>query len=157
MTPTNTKPANKSKTITFSCLNMSCRDQPRRTLDLNKTEAEYIPDTGAAMTVISEETAKRADLKVNPYDNSKVRVITADGKEVPEVPGYVEADVTLDNYRPKGVKRFSNGIQGPREKKPRTIQNQNWKCYERKCLTKSTIESFYDCDRDHDCALDHHH
>ena len=28
---------------------------------------------------------------------------------------------------------------------------------ERKCLTKSTIESFYDCDRDHDCALDHYH
>ena len=28
---------------------------------------------------------------------------------------------------------------------------------ERKCLTKSTIESFYDCDRDHDCASYHHH
>ena len=56
------------------------------------------------MSVISEETAKRAGLKVNPYDSTKVRVITADGKEVPDVPGYVEADVTLDNYRLKGVK-----------------------------------------------------
>ena len=28
---------------------------------------------------------------------------------------------------------------------------------ERKCLTKSTIESFYDCDRDHDCASCHQH
>ena len=56
------------------------------------------------MSVISEETAKRADLKLNPYDNSKIRFITAEGKEVPDVPGYVEADVTLDNYRLKGVK-----------------------------------------------------
>ena len=102
--PTNTKPTNKSKTITLSCLNMSCRDQPQRTLYLNNTEVEYIPDTGAAMSVISEETAKRAGLKINPYDSSKVRVITADGTEVPDVPGYVEADVTLDNYRLKGVK-----------------------------------------------------
>ena len=31
------------------------------------------------MSVISEETAKRAGLKINPYDNSKIRVITADG------------------------------------------------------------------------------
>ena len=28
---------------------------------------------------------------------------------------------------------------------------------ERKCLTKSTIESFYACDRDHDCASNHQH
>ena len=56
------------------------------------------------MSVISEETAKRAGLKVNPYDNSNIRVITADGKEVPDVQGYVEADVTLDNYRLKGVR-----------------------------------------------------
>ena len=88
-TPTNTKPTNKFKTITLSCLNMSCRYQPRRILYLNNTEVEYIPDTGAAMSVISEETAKRAGLKVNPYDTSKLRVITADGKEVPDVPGYV--------------------------------------------------------------------
>ena len=59
---------------------MSGRDQPRRTLYLNNTEVEYIPDTGAAMSVISEETAKRAGLKVNPYDSTKVRVITADGR-----------------------------------------------------------------------------
>ena len=69
-TPNNTKPVNKSKTITLSCLNMSCRDQPRRILYLNNTEEEYIPDTGAAMSVISEETAKRVGLKENPYDNS---------------------------------------------------------------------------------------
>ena len=43
-TRTNTKPVNKSKTITLSCLNLSCRDQPRRTLNLNNTEVEYIPE-----------------------------------------------------------------------------------------------------------------
>ena len=104
-TPTNTKPVKKSKTITLSCLNLFCRDQPRRTLYPNNTEVEYTEvDTGAAMSVISEETAKRAGLKLSPYDNSKIRVISADGKEVPDVPGYVEADVTLDNHRLKGVK-----------------------------------------------------
>ena len=56
-TPTNTKPMNKPKTITLSCLNFSCRDQPPRTLYLNNTEVEYIPDTVAAMSVISEEIA----------------------------------------------------------------------------------------------------
>ena len=104
MTPTNTKPVNKSKTITLSCLNPSCRDQPSRTLYLNNTEVEYISDTGAAMSVISEEAAKRAGLKINPYDNSKIRVTTAEGKEVTDEPGYVEADVTLDNQRLKGVR-----------------------------------------------------
>ena len=112
-TPTNTKTINKSKTLRLSCLNLSCQDQPRRTLYLTNTEVEYIPDTGAAMSVISEETAKRAGLKINPYDHSKIRVITADDKEVPDVPGYVETDVTLDDHKLKGVrmivfKRASN-------------------------------------------------
>ena len=203
-TPTNTKPANKSKTITLSCLNLSCRDQPLRTLFLNNTEVEYIPDTGAAMSVISEETAKRAGLKVNPYDRSKIRAITEDGKEVPDVPGYVEADVTLENNRLKGVKiivfkRATNpcligrevlsvhpstqdhflammGLKKP--KVPTTLPINHFEeregfpleckdsenkhrapcktrienAIERKCLKKSIIESFYDCDRDFDCA-----
>ena len=71
---------------------------------LNNTEVEYIPETGAAISVISEETAKKAGLNVYPYDKNKVRVITADGKEVQDVPGYVEADVTLGEHRLKDVK-----------------------------------------------------
>ena len=63
-------------------------------LYLNKTKEECIPDTGAAISVISEETAKKAGLNINPYDKNKVRVITADDKEIQGVPAYVEADVT---------------------------------------------------------------
>ena len=56
------------------------------------------------MSVISEETEKRAGLKIKPYDNSKIRVITVGGKEVPDVAGFMEANVTLDNHKLKGVR-----------------------------------------------------
>ena len=59
-TPTNIKGPNKARTITLSCINMPNKDEHTRVLYLNNTEVEYIPDTGAAISVISEETAKRA-------------------------------------------------------------------------------------------------
>ena len=65
---------------------------------------KYILDTGAAISVISEETVKRAGLNVYPSDKNKVRVMTADGKEVQDVPGYEEADITLGEHQLKGVK-----------------------------------------------------
>ena len=145
---------------------------------------------------------------MNPYDSFKIRVITAVGKAVPDVPGYVEADVTLDNYRLKGIKmivfkRATNpcligrdvlsvnpstqdhflaimGLKKPKVLTTLPINRNNEEelpiectdheneyrapcetrienAIDRKCLTISTIESFYDCDpdRDHDCASKH--
>jgi hypothetical protein len=103
-TPTNAKSTAKTKTITLSCLNTTNKQEPTRSLYLNNTEVEYIPDTGAAMSVISEETARKVGLKINPYDKTKVRVITADGKEVQDVPGYVETDIRLNEHVVKNVK-----------------------------------------------------
>ena len=59
-TPTNIKSVNKARTITLSCINIPNKGEPARVLYLNNTEVEYIPDTGPAISVISEETAKRA-------------------------------------------------------------------------------------------------
>ena len=209
-TPTNVKSANKPRTITLSCVNIPEKGETTRVLFLNNTEVKYIPDTGAAILVISEETAKRAGLNVHPYDKNKVRVMTADGKEVQDVPGYVESDVTLGEHQLKGVKmlvfkRATNpcligrdvlavnpstkdhyqammGVTKP--KAPNTLplkhnhnvnnnteeadnssieckinENRNRLPYktkiensiERRCATKSSIESTYDCGRDHQC------
>ena len=204
-TPTNIRGPNKTRTITLSCINIPNKDEHTRVLYLNNTEVEYIPDTGAAISVISEETAKRAGLNINPYDKNKVRVITADGKEVQDVPGYVETDVTLGEHRLKGVrmlvfKRATNpcligrdvlavhpgtkdhyqamvGVTRPNKlplKQSHNIDNNNneeaesksIECkdnnnsrlpfktkiensVERRCTTKSSIESTYDCSRDH--------
>ena len=51
---------------------------------------------------------------------------------------------------PTEAKDHENNHRAPYKTK---IEN----AVERKCLTKSTIESFYDCDRDHDCASNHLH
>ena len=103
-TPTNIKGPNKARTITLSCINMPNKGETTRVLYLNNTEVEYIPDTGAAISVISKETAKRAKLNVLQHDKNKVRVMTADDKEVQDVTGYVEADVTLGEHQLKGVR-----------------------------------------------------
>ena len=66
-TPTNVKSVNKARTIMLSCVNIPNKGEPARVLYLNNTEVEYIPDTGAAISVISEETAKKAGLNIN-YD-----------------------------------------------------------------------------------------
>ena len=67
-TPTNIKSHNKTRTITLSCINIPSHNQTIRVLYLNNTEVEYIPDTGAAISVISEDTAKKAGLNINPYE-----------------------------------------------------------------------------------------
>ena len=56
------------------------------------------------MSVISEETAQRAGLKINPCNNSKIRVITADGKEVKDLLGFAEVDIALGNQKLEKVK-----------------------------------------------------
>ena len=101
---------------------MPNKGEPTRVFYLNKTEVEYILDRCAAIFVISEETAKKAGLNVYPYDKNKVRVITSDGKEVQDVPGYVKADVTLGEHRLKGVKMFQEG------KKPMSHQKRRPSC-----------------------------
>ena len=190
---------------------MQNKGEPTRVLYLNNTEEEYIPDTGAAISVISEVTAKKTGLNFYPYDKNKVKVMTEDGKEVQDVPGYVEADVTLGELRLKGVKmlvfrRATNPcfigrdvlavhpstkdhyqaiMKLTKPKIPNTLslkhnlntnnniedadntsieckdnENKNLLPYrtkvensvERRCTTKSSIESTYDCGRDHQCS-----
>ena len=137
-----------------------------------------------------------------------MRVITEDGKEVQDVPGYVETYVTLGEHELKGVrmlvfKRVTNpcligrdvlavhpstkdhyqammGETRPNKlplKQNHNIDNNNneeaestsIECkdnnnnrlpyktkiensIERRCTTKSSIESTYDCSRDHQCT-----
>ena len=54
-----------------------------------------IPDTGAAISVISEEVARILSVEIKPYDKSRIKAVTADGKEVRDILGFAEVDVTL--------------------------------------------------------------
>ena len=104
---------NKTRTITLSCINLPHKDEPTIVLFLNNTEVENIPDTGAAIPVISEETAKRAGLNVNPSYKNKVRVITADCHIRPKSRTQSKEDVQV-NHRSKAstiAKEITNASQ----------------------------------------------
>ena len=64
----------------------------------------FIPDTGAAISVISEKVAKMAGLEIKPFNKAKVKVVTAEGNEVKDLLGFAEADVTLGNQKQEKVK-----------------------------------------------------
>ena len=64
----------------------------QRTLLLNNESVQYIPDTGAAISVVSEEVAKSLKLEIEPYDKTRVKAITAEGKEVKDIVGLTAVD-----------------------------------------------------------------
>ena len=83
----------------FGSLSVTCKASDQRTLLLNNKSINYIADTGALMSVVSEDTSKIVGAKISPYDRSRVRVMTADGKEVKDVLGFAEVEVTLGNQK----------------------------------------------------------
>ena len=104
MTQTNPKSPQKSRTFTLSALDIPNKGSKHRSLLLNNTAIQYIPDTGAAISVISEEVTRILNIEIKPYDKIRIKAITADGKEVKDILGFAvddildfEADVTLGN------------------------------------------------------------
>ena len=63
-----------------------------------------VPDTGASITVISEDVAKAIGAEIKPYDRNKIKAVTADGKEVKDILGFAEVDVILGNQKLEKVK-----------------------------------------------------
>ena len=51
------------------------------------------------MSVIREDNARRVNAKISPYDRSKIKAMTADGKEVKDVLFFAEVEVTLGNLK----------------------------------------------------------
>ena len=51
-------PQQKSRTITLSKVDVPSKNEIQRKLRLNNVSVKYIPDTGTAISVISEEVAK---------------------------------------------------------------------------------------------------
>ena len=97
VTPTNIKSQKKSRTITLSTLEMPNKGSKQRSLLLNNIAIKYMPDTGAAISVISEEVARILNIEIKPYDKSRIKAVTTDGKEVEDILGFAEVDVTLGN------------------------------------------------------------
>ena len=64
----------------------------------------YIPDTGAAISVISEAVVKNAALEIKSFNKAKVKEVTAEGNEVKDLLGFTEEDVTLGNQKQEKVK-----------------------------------------------------
>ena len=104
VTPTNIKSTQKSRTITLSDLDMPNKGSRQRLLLLNNIAIQYVPDTGAAMSVLSEEVARILNIKIKPYDKSRIKAVTADGKEVQDILGFAEVNVTLGNQTLEKVK-----------------------------------------------------
>ena len=73
------------------------------------------------------------------------------GLKKPKIP------TTLPISQNDGRERFSMEYKDHENKNRTPYKTKIENAVEKKCLTKSTIESFYDCDRDHDCALNHHY
>ena len=74
---------------------MSSKGKKQRTLLLNNVAIQYIPYTGAAISVINEEVARILNIEIKPYDKSRIKAVTADGKEVKDILGFTEVNVTL--------------------------------------------------------------
>ena len=87
----------KPRNVVFGLLDIADEEGGERTLLLNNVSIKYIADTGASMSVISEDTARKVNAKIRPYDKSKIRAMTADGKEVKDVLCFAEVEVTLGN------------------------------------------------------------
>ena len=51
-----------------------------------------------SILVMSEEVAKILDVEIKPYDKSRTKAVTADGKEEQNVLGFAEVNVTLGNH-----------------------------------------------------------
>ena len=66
----------------------------QRSLLLNKIAIKYILYTGAGISVISEEVARQLNLEIKPYDKTRIKSITADCKEVNDILGFAEVEVT---------------------------------------------------------------
>ena len=81
VTPTNPK----SRTITLSALDMPEKKNKQGSLLLNNIAEQYIPNKGAAISVVSEEAARSLKLEIKPYDKTRIKAITADGKEVKDI------------------------------------------------------------------------
>ena len=64
---------------------------------LNNIAMQYIPDTGAAISFISKEVSRILNIEIKPYEKTRIKAITVDGKEVKEILGFAEVDVTLGN------------------------------------------------------------
>ena len=64
---------------------------------LNNIAIYYIPDTGAAISVLCEEVARIQNIEIKPYDKSRIKAITADSKEVKDILEFAGVDVTLGN------------------------------------------------------------
>ena len=75
-------PKQGTRTLTLSAIDTIKQEVNQRQLKLNNVAVKYMPDTGASITVISDNVAKTIGAEVKPYDRNKIKVITADGKEV---------------------------------------------------------------------------
>ena len=102
LTPTNTNtPKQRTRTITLGSVDTINKEENQRRLKLNNVSVRYIPDTGAAISVISKTVAKAIGVEVKPFDRTKVKAITADGKEVKDIrrSPFAEEDVILGNQK----------------------------------------------------------
>ena len=104
VTPTNIKSPQKSRTITLSSLETPSKGNKQRSILLNNVAIQYMADTGAGISVISEEVAKILNIEIKPNDKSKIKAVTADGKEVKDILGFAEVDVTIGNQTLERVK-----------------------------------------------------
>ena len=57
-----------------------------------------------SILVMSEEVAKILDVEIKPYDKSRTKAVTADGKEVQNVLVFAVVNVTLGNHTLKKVR-----------------------------------------------------
>ena len=80
VTPTNIKSPQKSRTITLSALDMSNNGGKQISILLKNVAIQYIPDTGAAISVISEEVGRILNIEIKPYDKSRIKAVTAGGE-----------------------------------------------------------------------------
>ena len=72
VTPTNPKSPQKSRTIMINALDMLNKSSKHRSLLLNNIVIQYIPNTGAAISVISEEEARMLNVEIKPYYKTRI-------------------------------------------------------------------------------------
>ena len=104
VTPTNIKSPQKSRTITLGALEMPNKGNKQRSIMLNNIAIQYMADTGAAISLISEEVASILNIETKPYDKSRIKAVTADGKESKDILGFAEVDVTIGDQTLEKVK-----------------------------------------------------
>ena len=72
LTPTKT-PNQRARTMTVGTIDVPSKIDNQRELKYNNVSVNYIPDTGVAISVISEEIARMAGLEIKPFDKSRVK------------------------------------------------------------------------------------